>query len=105
MKISTNNFYKNFRIFNENKELRESISKSETEKQFILTQKNDIVSYLNKELEEKTHEIQNLNLKISSFDVSKKFCQETLETALKEKDCFYEEKINMLNNKNLQLGL
>ena len=105
MKISTNNFYKNFRIYNENKELRESISKSETEKQFILTQKNDIVSYLNKELEEKTHEIQNLNLKISSFDVSKKFCQETLEIALKEKDCFYEEKINMLNNKNLQLGL
>ena len=84
--------------------MRESLLKSETEKQFITTQKNDIVSYLNKELEEKLNEIQNLNLKISSFNVSKQFSEETLQTALKEKDCFYEAEINMLNNKNLQLG-
>ena len=101
------NYFTNIllRFQSEYKELKDSLTKSEADKNFILNQKNNIVAYLTRELEEKAQEIVNLNLRISSFNVSNKYGQENLEKCLKEQENSYEGKIQMLNNSNMQLGL
>ncbi len=81
------------------------MTKSEADKNFILTQKNNIVAYLTKELEEKAQEILNLNMRISSYNFSNKYGQENLDKCLKEQENLYEGKIQMLNNNIMQLGL
>jgi hypothetical protein len=81
------------------------LTKSEADKNFILTQKNNIVAYLTKELEEKAQEILNLNMRISSYNFSNKYGQENLDKCLKEQENLYEGKIQMLNNNIMQLGL
>lgn len=90
---------------NEHKEMKDSLAKSEAEKQFVLNQKNDIVAYLTRELKEKAQEVLNLNTKISSFNTANKYGKENLEKILKEQEKAYEENIQMLNNSNMQLGL
>lgn len=84
--------------------MRDELKNSENDKNFLLNQKNDIVAFLTKELEEKSNEILNLNSRISAFNASKQFCQDKFEKTLKEQETLYEEKLQTFCNLNLQLG-
>ena len=84
--------------------MRDELKNSENDKNFLLNQKNDVVAFLTKELEEKSNEILNLNSRISAFNASKQFCQDKFEKTLKEQEILYEEKLQTFCNLNLQLG-
>lgn len=85
--------------------MKNELIKSESDKEYILNQKNRIIAYLNQELNVKTNEIQSLNLRIQSFNASKQFDQKKFEDILKKKELDYKENIDTLVNTNMQLGL
>ncbi len=85
--------------------MKNELIKSESDKEYILNQKNRIIAYLNQELNVKTNEIQSLNLRIQSFNASKQIDQKKIEDILKKKELAYKENIDTLVNTNMQLGL